>query len=131
MNIAAKWHKLPNPNFPIIFQAVFGRTENDKRSGSCFNNRELQVSMELLESLLITGIDGCKVEQTDIAIISPYKQQCERFKKQLRDKKWSDVEIGTVNSFQGREKHIVIISLVRSFTSLGFVDEAQVSEIFH
>uniref|UniRef100_A0A1B0G7T3 Uncharacterized protein n=1 Tax=Glossina morsitans morsitans TaxID=37546 RepID=A0A1B0G7T3_GLOMM len=125
VNIAAKWHKLPNPNFPIIFQAVFGRTENDKRSGSCFNNRELQVSMELLESLLTTGIDGCKVEQTDIAIISPYKQQCERFKKQLRDKKWSDVEIGTVNSFQGREKHIVIISLVRSFTSLGFVDEAQ------
>uniref|UniRef100_A0A1A9UGY6 Uncharacterized protein n=1 Tax=Glossina austeni TaxID=7395 RepID=A0A1A9UGY6_GLOAU len=125
VNIAAKWHKLPNPNFPIIFQAVFGRTENDKRSGSCFNNRELQVSMELLESLLITGIDGCQVEQTDIAIISPYKQQCERFKKQLRDKKWSNVEIGTVNSFQGREKHIVIISLVRSFTSLGFVDEAK------
>ncbi|KAL9921358.1 mov10 RISC complex RNA helicase isoform 1-T2 [Glossina fuscipes fuscipes] len=123
VNVAAKWDKLPNANFPIIFQAVFGRTEKDKRSGSCFNNRELQVSMELLESLLITGIDGRQVEQTDIAIISPYKQQCERIKKQLREKQWTDVEIGTVNSFQGREKHIVIISLVRSFTSLGFVDE--------
>uniref|UniRef100_A0A1B0B4F2 Uncharacterized protein n=1 Tax=Glossina palpalis gambiensis TaxID=67801 RepID=A0A1B0B4F2_9MUSC len=123
VNVAAKWDKLPNANFPIIFQAVFGRTEKEKRSGSCFNNRELQVSMELLESLLITGIDGRQVEQTDIAIISPYKQQCERIKKQLREKQWTDVEIGTVNSFQGREKHIVLISLVRSFTSLGFVDE--------
>uniref|UniRef100_A0A1A9WWS9 Uncharacterized protein n=1 Tax=Glossina brevipalpis TaxID=37001 RepID=A0A1A9WWS9_9MUSC len=123
VNMAVKWNKLTNANFPIIFQSVCGRTEKDKRSESYFNNDELEVSMDFLENLLIDGIDGCRVKQEDIAVISPYKEQCKRIKEKLKCRKWSLVETGTVNAFQGREKHIIIISLVKSFTSLGFVDE--------
>ncbi|MCC7117629.1 MAG: AAA family ATPase [Anaerolineales bacterium] len=52
----------------------------------------------------------CGVAPTEIAIISPYSAQV----KFLREKIKLDVEIDSVDGFQGREKMVVIVSLVRS-----------------
>ncbi|XP_065368664.1 putative helicase mov-10-B.1 [Calliphora vicina] len=121
VNLAAKWCKLPNPNFPIIFQAVHGVTEKDTLSPSSFNNLEIQVLMWFLQRLLVDGIHGQKVEQTDIGIITPYRLQSKRIQNRLNGRGWSGVESGSVETFQGREKQIIIVSLVRSFAGLGFV----------
>ena len=57
----------------------------------------------------------------DIAVISPYDAQVQKLRELLRDV--SDLEIDTVDGFQGREKEAVVVSLVRSNPQgeLGFV----------
>ena len=53
-----------------------------------------------------------------IAIVTPYAAQLAR----IRDRH-PDIEAGTVNAFQGREKDVIIASFVRSndLQELGFV----------
>jgi superfamily I DNA and/or RNA helicase len=57
----------------------------------------------------------------DIAVISPYDAQVQKIRQLLADV--PEVEIDTVDGFQGREKEAVIVSLVRSNDEgqLGFV----------
>ena len=60
--------------------------------------------------LLEAGIDA-----RDIAIIAPYAAQVRMIRRLTRgDDELSNVEIGTVDGFQGREKEAVLISTVRS-----------------
>lgn len=126
VSMAAKWCKLPNPNFPIIFQAVHGVTEKDPVTPSSRNNLELQVLMWFLRRLLLDGIDGRPVAQTDIGIITPYRLQNKLIQNRLKQYGWTKVESGSVEAFQGREKQIIIVSLVRSFSRLGFVRNPKV-----
>ena len=58
-----------------------------------------------------------------IAVITPYSAQVELLRQQLPD----DIEIGSVDGFQGREKEAIIISLVRSNIKgeVGFLAETR------
>lgn len=60
----------------------------------------------------------------DIAIISPYNAQVNLLKRALA-KQYPDLEIGSVDGFQGREKEAILISLVRSNSQheVGFLSE--------
>lgn len=126
VNLAANWSKLPNSKFPIIFQAVHGVTEKDKTSPSSSNSLEINVLMWFLKRLLEDGINGEAVKQTDIGIITPYKLQNKRIQARLNRSGWHEVETGSVETFQGREKQIIIVSLVKSFVSLGFIRNPKV-----
>lgn len=53
------------------------------------------------------------VNPADIGIISPYHKQCQRLRFMCLGE-GVDIEIGTTELFQGREKRIIIISTVRS-----------------
>src|SRR5437762_7185391 len=57
----------------------------------------------------------------DIAVISPYDAQVQKLRQLLQGV--DDLEIDTVDGFQGREKEAVVVSLVRSNPDgeLGFV----------
>ncbi len=61
-----------------------------------------------------------KIEPSSIGIISPYKAQTKEIKKKIKD-----IEVHTVDGFQGREKDLIIISLVRSNKNknIGFLSE--------
>ena len=61
------------------------------------------------------------VPARDIAVISPYDAQVQKLRQLLHDV--NDLEIDTVDGFQGREKEAVVVSLVRSNPQgeLGFV----------
>ena len=61
------------------------------------------------------------VPARDIAVISPYDAQVQKLRQLLHDV--DDLEIDTVDGFQGREKEAVVVSLVRSNAQgeLGFV----------
>ncbi len=70
------------------------------------NPLEAELVIKKVDELL-----ACGVSPADIAVISPYSAQV----KLLRDKiKRPDIEIDSVDGFQGREKEAVIVSLVRS-----------------
>ena len=63
------------------------------------------------------------VAPTDIAIIAAYAAQARRLRDLLRAERALGLEVGTVDGFQGREKEVVIVDLVRSNESgeLGFL----------
>jgi len=84
--------------------------------------------MDYVKDLMYFGLNGEKVSQTDIGIISPYKNQYQRIQEQLDMRNWSQIDCGSVELFQGKEKQVIIVSFVRSFTpKLGFLNNERVS----
>ena len=91
-------------------------TEDDQ---SRANEGEAALVTVYAQELIEAGIDPA-----EIAIITPYNLQVELIRLQLKDK-YPSLEIRSVDGFQGREKEVVILSLVRSNISkeIGFLAE--------
>ncbi|XP_023171875.2 putative helicase MOV-10 isoform X2 [Drosophila hydei] len=122
VNLAAKWRMLPNADFPIIFQATHGVTRREDHTTSSLNMLEAQVVCWYVKQLLSFGLGGGNcVQQQDIGIVAPYAAQCRLLNELLRNQGYYDVEVGSVENYQGREKPIIIATLVRSFANIGFM----------
>ncbi|RKP37806.1 DNA helicase-like protein [Dimargaris cristalligena] len=76
---------------------------------SKLNQSEADLVVRHLELL----IDEAGVLAQDVAVISPYNAQV-RLLATLLKGKYPELEIGSVDGFQGREKEAVVLSLVRS-----------------
>ena len=116
-------HKLiTNEEFPIIFHA--NKSLSQEVGTSLKNEGELLILKVYVQVLLGSKDKGTSqnhVQQSDIGIISPYSAQRNRM-IEMFSKVYPKVEIGTVDSFQGREKKIIFVSCVRSGTShVGFL----------
>lgn len=120
-SIPCVWYDTQGGDFPEKSsddsQAVVEST------GSKYNDMEALVVVQHLDRLLEAG-----VPPADIGIISPYNAQTSLLKKmlQLRQLRQLDaVEVSTVDGFQGREKEVIIISLVRSNNAneIGFLQD--------
>ncbi|RTZ59860.1 MAG: IGHMBP2 family helicase [Gammaproteobacteria bacterium] len=102
---------------PIVFIDTQGKFEEKTRRGSFskYNPKEAELVKKLVEDLKKMG-----VPPEDIGVITPYKDH-EDYLKQLIP----DVEVKTVDGFQGREKEVIIISLVRSNPQeeIGFLED--------
>ena len=72
------------------------------------NEGEAALVTIYVNQLISSGIDP-----SEIAVITPYNLQVELIRLQLREK-FPALEIRSVDGFQGREKEVVILSLVRS-----------------
>ena len=107
------WEKLPSKDFPIIFHGIIGRDMREERSPSFFNPEEVSVVHDYVKSLLQKK-RGIKVNPKDIGIISPYRKQVQKIQKLMKSKQWGDIQIGSVEEFQGQERKIIIVSTVRS-----------------
>lgn len=86
-------------------------------SHSWFNMKEIALTKEITDALM-----SSRLFPDDIGIISPYDQQVSRLKSALRD---YHIEIKSIDGFQGREKEVIIISLVRSNSdgNIGFLHD--------
>jgi len=107
------------PNSPFSKNVVFidstGKEEKHKGGSSFFNSFEIEMVFDLAVKLSQAGIDDeC------IGIISPYGEQVKKLQERLMF-----VEVNTIDGFQGREKDIIIMSLVRSNHkgSIGFLKD--------
>jgi len=102
---------------PIVFIDTAGKfAEKSKRgSFSKYNPEEARFVKKLVEELLKMGVPA-----EEIGVITPYKDH-EDYLKQLIPQ----VEVKTVDGFQGREKEVIIISLVRSNPQeeIGFLED--------
>ena len=110
---------------PLVWldTAGTGWTEDTEEGGSFSNSGEAVVVAELVEMMLKFGLD-----QQHLAVISPYWGQVGLVRGLL----WEgaarhEVEVGTVDGFQGREKEAVVVSLVRSNSKgeVGFLQESR------
>lgn len=101
---------------PLIWEDTCGMHNEftDIESGSKYNIGECHLAKEHISKLIKYGIS-----QDSIGVIAPYSAQVSK----LRDIIWNreesesdcfpNVEISTVDGFQGREKEIIILTLVR------------------
>ena len=89
-----------DPLLPLSREAL----ENGSR---ITNPCEANLTTQLVESLITTG-----VAPTDIGVITLYRSQLALIKLSLRHH--SGVEMHTADKFQGRDKEVVVLSLVRS-----------------
>jgi len=106
------------PENPLCFINVANGKENQlDGSYSYYNKKEAEILISTIHSLM-----NCRLFPADIGIISPYEQQVNNIRSQLHD---SGIEVKTVDGFQGREKEIVLISLVRANKNgnLGFLTD--------
>lgn len=110
-NFAMDWDKLSNRKVPILVHPTY--KECFSVGTSLINDNEVAIVNYYVDSLLRVGINGQKVYQEDIGIISPYRAQRENMILIFKGS-YPHVEVGTIDSFQGREKKIIIISTVRS-----------------
>lgn len=84
------------------------------------NPQEAQLALDTLKQYFIKiGRDRILYERLDVGLISPYKGQVRLLRQMLRkDSFWKPyrqlISINTVDGFQGQERDIIVISLVRS-----------------
>jgi len=102
---------------PVVFIDTEGKLLEKQKKGSRsrYNPEEAKIVEHIVEELIKIG-----VKKEDIGIITPYKDHEEYLKKII-----PEVEVKTVDGFQGREKEVIIISLVRSNPDeeIGFLDD--------
>ncbi len=112
----------PITDFPLMFvdTAGSGMLEQFENDGlSKLNPGEGKLVLQFVEQWLEAGVDPGQ-----IAIIAPYAAQVRWLRNQ---KSLHDIEIDTVDGFQGREKEAVIITLTRSNDrgEIGFLSDTR------
>ncbi|XP_053685736.1 putative helicase mov-10-B.1 [Sabethes cyaneus] len=123
---ALNWSMLPSPTFPIIFESTMGKLAREQDSTSYFNQKEIELVDFYLSKIMTLGINGRSVSQNDIAVVSPYKKQCIKLKQMCQRHGWNEIQVGSVEAFQGREKPVMIMTTVRSGTSgVGFLSNSK------
>uniref|UniRef100_A0A8U7NPS2 RNA helicase n=1 Tax=Corvus moneduloides TaxID=1196302 RepID=A0A8U7NPS2_CORMO len=147
-NLYCTWEELPKKGFPIIFHGVCGEDQREAKSPSFFNTAEIEVLVHYLKKLLQSqGKGSCPtVSPKEIGIISPYRKQVEKIRKAITSldpdlQKLPDIsqlKVGSVEEFQGQERHVILISTVRSCSTylqfdqtfrLGFLKNPKVPQV--
>lgn len=123
----------PWPNKqPVAFvQVGNGDSEVAHNFGGKSNPTEAKLVIRIVQDLIEAGA----VHEDRIAVISPYAKQVQLIRSELSSsftattpgKKAQNVRVGTVDSFQGQEKDVIVYSAVRSnpLNELGFVRDAR------
>jgi regulator of nonsense transcripts 1 len=110
----------PNPARPMFFLINAGNEEIGG-SGTSYLNRSEAASVEKIVSLMLKS--GSSPDQ--IGVITPYEGQrsfvvSHMIKNgSLRSDLYKEIEVASVDSFQGREKDYIIVSCVRSNVQQG------------
>lgn len=51
--------------------------------------------------------------ESDIGIITPYRRQVDLIEGKLKNMQLNEIEVNTVDQYQGRDKEVIIISCVK------------------
>ncbi|KAE9031373.1 hypothetical protein PF011_g155 [Phytophthora fragariae] len=115
------YHSLGSAFMPLVFWNLLSSREKMTKSVSRMNVGEA----ELAVNLYLTLKNSCPRDSIagKVGMITPYSQQMEelrnRFRRALGERYEQEVEINTVDGFQGREKDIIILSTVRADPKAG------------
>ena len=86
----------------------FIESELKTKGGSRNNLGEVYLVVNHIQKLIQAGV--C---ETQIGVIAPYAMQVNTI-REVTFEEFPNIEIATVDGFQGREKEAIIISMVRS-----------------
>ncbi|KAF2596070.1 hypothetical protein F2Q68_00010989 [Brassica cretica] len=116
----------PVPNRPMFFYVQLGQ-EEISASGTSYLNRTEAANVEKL----VTAFLKSGVVPSQIGVITPYEGQRAYIVNymarngSLRQQLYKEIEVASVDSFQGREKDYIILSCVRSneHQGIGFLND--------
>ncbi|KAF9523189.1 DNA replication factor Dna2-domain-containing protein [Crepidotus variabilis] len=109
--------RLANPKCKAVFVDTDALPAQDSRIGDLVQNiTEAELVYQFTETLLQSGI-----EESQIGVISLYRQQVKLLQNLLQCR--PGVEVLTADRSQGRDKDVIVISLVRSN------DEGQIGDL--
>ena len=120
----------PNQSEPLAFLQVGNDSELSHNFGGRSNPKEADVIIHIVLKLIAAG----DVRAENIAIITPYSKQVQLLRAELNNASiihhglgLSFIQVGSVDSFQGQEKELVLFSAVRSnlLNELGFLRDAR------
>ncbi|GMM36036.1 ATP-dependent 5'-3' DNA helicase [Saccharomycopsis crataegensis] len=100
------WYDTQGGDFPELEDS--SGDNSALSTSSKYNENEALVVLKHVEDLV-----NAEVAQESIGVISPYSSQVSLLKQKIH-KKYPKIEISTVDGFQGREKEVILLSLVRS-----------------
>lgn len=129
---------------PFNKEVVFFDTSNSKNpfeqndGFSAKNNTE----SETISEIILPKLFESNINPSSIAIIAPYKSQVANIKNQINKSescKFKNIDVSTLDSFQGKEYDIIIFSFTRSsdhnnapfengkrkYSKVGFLDDAR------
>jgi DNA polymerase III delta prime subunit len=122
----------PSPNAEPLAYIEIGDGANEV--AHTFGGRSNPVEVEVIIDIVQKFIAAGDIKPKDIAIITPYNKQAQLFRTKLNNsgstvhgQEIYNVQVGTVDSFQGQETELVIFSAVRSnqLKELGFLRDAR------
>lgn len=116
----------PRPETPMMFWSQLGAEEISSSGTSFLNRTEANAVEKIVTHLLKHGVGPWQ-----IGVITPYEGQRAHVVAlmlrhgSLSQKLYSDVEVASVDAFQGREKDYIILSCVRSneHQGIGFLSD--------
>ncbi|EAY00142.1 putative regulator of nonsense transcripts, putative [Trichomonas vaginalis G3] len=121
--------KFPNPQIPLMFWDVEGKEQSDGDGKSYWCLSQCNAVSQVLDALFNSGVPA-----NSIGIITPYNGQNDYLMDNLdyicescSAEYIKNVEIATVDGFQGREKDFIIFNLVRSNENyqIGFLSDIE------
>jgi len=116
----------PVPNKPMFFYNCLGQEEISASGTSYLNRNEAAVCEKIVTHFLQAGVTSAQ-----IGVITPYEGQRAYLVNymqrngSLRSQLYKEIEVASVDSFQGREKDFIILSCVRSneHQGIGFLND--------
>lgn len=116
----------PVPETPMMFWSVLGKEEISSSGTSYLNRAEASNCERVVTRLFKAGVDP-----DQIGIITPYEGQRTYLNQHMitngtMDRElYRQVEVESVDAFQGREKDYIIVSCVRSneYQGIGFLSD--------
>ncbi len=101
-----------DPDTPVIFVDVHGGVDTGKA-----RPEEAEIACEIVLALVRSGVPS-----REIGVITPYRAQQSMIRQKLTHVKGrSEISVDTVDSFQGGEREVIIISLARSDAVTSFL----------
>lgn len=93
-------------------------------AGAILGDSKSNVMEAALVKLHVQRLVDAGVKPQDIAIVTPYNAQLALLSHEMKER-FPGIELGSVDSFQGREKEAIVVSLVRSNPDheVGFLGE--------
>ncbi|GJN93127.1 hypothetical protein Rhopal_006172-T1 [Rhodotorula paludigena] len=99
-----------DPKRAVLFVDTDALPARERRQGSLIDNE----SEARLVKQTVSALSTCGVSDSDIGVITLYRQQIKVLSRELQD--FPGVEVLTADRSQGRDKECILISLVRSNT---------------
>ncbi|KAH9818269.1 P-loop containing nucleoside triphosphate hydrolase protein [Melampsora americana] len=128
------WNRLPKKGCPMIFKNVSFAEDWVDEGSSWYNIGESEIVVGFVVDLMKQSYEGLSqfdgsiqtnglkkygerlmgLKASQVSIITPFREQVWVIRLALRKIGLSDVDVGTVESLQGGENRVVIVSTVRS-----------------
>lgn len=129
-----KYRGILDYDTPMVWTNTEGMDCNEEFVGESFgriNKAEARLTLEQLQTY-ITRIGKQRIleERIDFGVISPYKAQVQYLRQSIRREPFFKpfhhlISINTVDGFQGQERDVIVISLVRANEEgqIGFLND--------